>query len=190
MSFILLFTFASASPSGIPLPDCIHGHAGYAYPGPTVASYSEGLSAVKYTDISPAVHSVTAAPAITYAKSYDLGHADYSPASKFGGAYSSGIAYSKNYISPAIVKPIIAAEPVVKYSAPAYISPPVSKAYLPPPEPAYKVVATPAPTYISAPVTPAYEAPTISKAYLAPAITKSYLQPGKYYNNKKQVLLT
>lgn len=148
-----------------------------------MASYaSEGYSGhsdVKYTDISPSIHSVTAAPAITYAKSYDLGLADYSPASKFGGAISSGIAYSKNYIAPAIVKPIIAAEPVFKYSAPAYIAPPVTKAYLPPPQPSYKVIATPAPTYISAPVTPVYESPAISKAYLAPAITKSYVESCK-----------
>lgn len=189
MSFVFLFAFASANPSGIPLPDCIHGHAGYAYPapvGPTVASYSAGYaghSDVKYADISPSYQSVTAAPAITYAKSYDVGHADFSPSSKFGGSFtSSGVGYSKNYIAPAIVKPIIAAEPVFKYSAPAYVAPPVTKAYLPPPQP---VIATPAPSYISAPVAPVYEAPTISKAYLAPkafvapAITKTYVQPGK-----------
>lgn len=154
-----------------------------------MASYSAGYtghSDVKYSDFSPTIHSVTAAPAITYAKSYDLGHADFSPASKFGGVItSSGVGYSKNYIVPAVVKPIIAAEPAYKFSAPAYIAPPVTKAYLPPHQP---VIATPAPSYVSAPVTPVYEAPAISKSYFeqkafaVPAVTKTYVQPGKSVN--------
>ncbi|XP_037949937.1 uncharacterized protein LOC119680961 [Teleopsis dalmanni] len=139
-----------ANPSGIPLPPCIHGHAGYAYPPPVVKlSVSPAVNAyaehgkLQFSSSGSSYESTNLLkPSVTYAGEAGITYAEKSPASKYAAVVPSGIEFNK-VVVPTISKSITQ----------------ISNAYLPPAAPLISKIET-------------YKAPAVKYTHTSPSISK------------------
>ncbi|XP_037949911.1 uncharacterized protein LOC119680944 [Teleopsis dalmanni] len=139
-----------ANPSGIPLPPCIHGPAGYAYPPPVVKlSVSPAVNAyaehgkLQFSSSGSSYESTNLLkPSVTYAGEAGITYAEKSPASKYAAVVPSGIEFNK-VVVPTISKSITQ----------------ISNAYLPAAAPLISKIET-------------YKAPAVKYTHTSPSISK------------------